>query len=132
LEKESTADINLRFKQAVDLTPFLLAENQTDILKSRREDMKKIWRKPFDLEQKATARSQISIDKERCKGCGYCVEYCPREVLEQTKELSPKGYLLVAVKDESKCVACGFCEAICPEFAIKVTTPQKAEQTAKP
>jgi len=94
--------------------------------------MKKIWRKPFDLEQKATARGQISIDKERCKGCGYCVEYCPREVLEQTKELSPKGYLLVAVKDESKCVACGFCEAICPEFALKVTTPQKAEQTAKP
>jgi len=91
----------------------------------------KIWRKPLDLNEQATVRSQIAIDKERCKGCSYCVEYCPREVLEQTKEISPKGYLLVAVKDESKCVACGFCEAICPEFAIKVTTPAKTPQTAK-
>lgn len=91
----------------------------------------KIWRKPFDLEQKATAHGKVYIDKERCKGCGYCVEYCPRDVLKTTNEISPKGYQLVAAVDEDKCVACGFCEAICPEFAIKVTTPQESPQTAK-
>jgi 2-oxoglutarate ferredoxin oxidoreductase subunit delta len=89
----------------------------------------KIWRKPFDLEQKATVPGKILIDKERCKGCGYCVEYCPRDVLKTTNEISPKGYLLVAAEDESKCVACGFCEAICPEFAIKVQIQQEAAQT---
>lgn len=109
---------------------FLRAEIQPDILKSVKA-MKKIWRKPFDLEQKATAPGKVTIDKERCKGCNYCVEYCPRDVLEQSKELSPKGYLLVAVKDEKKCVSCGFCEAICPEFAIKVTSPEKEPQTVK-
>jgi 2-oxoglutarate ferredoxin oxidoreductase subunit delta len=92
--------------------------------------MKKIWRKPFDLDQKAVSPGKVTIDKDRCKGCSYCVEYCPRDVLEQTKELSPKGYLLVAVKDEKKCVSCGFCEAICPEFAIKVTSPEK--ESSKP
>lgn len=108
--------------------PFLPGITQTGILIT----MNKIWRKPLDLEQKATAHGKITIDKERCKGCGYCVEYCPREVLEQTKELSPKGYLLVAVKDETRCLACGFCEAICPEFAIKIAVPLQESQTAKP
>lgn len=83
----------------------------------------KLWRKPFDYLEKATTPGQVYIDKERCKGCGYCVEYCPREVLKMSTELSPKGYLLAAVGDETKCLACGFCEAICPEFAIKLSIP---------
>lgn len=84
-----------------------------------------MWRKPFDHEEKVTAPSEITIDKERCKGCGYCVEYCPRKVLQTSTELSPKGYQLVEVKDADKCVGCGFCEVICPEFAIKVSKDDK-------
>jgi 2-oxoglutarate ferredoxin oxidoreductase subunit delta len=83
----------------------------------------KLWRQPFDAAQKATKQGQIHIDKERCKGCGFCVEFCPREVLQMSSELSPKGYNFAVVDDESKCLACGFCELICPEFAIKVSTP---------
>ena len=82
----------------------------------------KLWRKPFDHIEKATTLAKIYIDKERCKGCGYCVEFCPREVLVMTSELNPKGYTLVAVDDESKCLACCFCEVICPEFGIKVSS----------
>ena len=81
----------------------------------------KLWRKPFDYLEKATTPGHIEIDKERCKGCGYCVEFCPREVLKISSELSPKGYSLAEVDDESKCLACGYCEAICPEFAIKLS-----------
>ena len=82
----------------------------------------KLWRKPFDSTEKASIPAHISINKDRCKGCGYCSEYCPREVLVMSSEFNSKGYNLAAVADESKCLACGFCEAICPEFAIKVTT----------
>jgi len=82
----------------------------------------KLWRKSFDAEEIATKPSQVHIDKERCKGCGYCVEFCPREVLKMSSELSPKGYYLAIVNDDSKCLACGFCELVCPEFAIKVYT----------
>lgn len=81
----------------------------------------KLWRKPFDYAEKATIPRRVNIDKERCKGCGYCVEFCPREVLKMSTELSPKGYLLAVVEDETKCLACGYCEVICPEFAIELT-----------
>lgn len=82
----------------------------------------KLWRKPFDYAEKATIPGLISIDQERCKGCGYCVEFCPRWVLKMSTELSPKGYLLATVDDETKCLACGYCEVICPEFAIRLAT----------
>jgi len=82
----------------------------------------KLWRKPFDYVGTATISGQVYIDKDRCKGCGYCVEFCPREVLKMGSELGPKGYYLAVVNDEDKCLACGFCEAICPEFAIKLPT----------
>ena len=81
-----------------------------------------MWRKPFDFAEKVLTPSQVYVDKERCKGCGYCVEFCPREVLKMGTELSPKGYLLAVVNDETKCLACGYCEVICPEFAIKIST----------
>ena len=83
----------------------------------------KLWRKPFDYTETATTPGQISIDKERCKGCGYCVDFCPRDILKMSSELNTKGYLLPVVSDETGCLACGYCEVICPEFAIKVSTP---------
>jgi len=82
----------------------------------------KLWRKPFDHIEKATKLGQVYIDEERCKGCGYCVEFCPRAVLRMSSRLSSKGYNLAEVDDESRCLACGFCEVICPEFAIKIST----------
>ena len=83
----------------------------------------KLWRKPFDFTETATTPGRIHIEKEWCKGCGYCVEFCPKEVLKMGNELNPKGYLLPVVDDETRCLACGYCEVICPEFAIKVDMP---------
>ncbi len=85
--------------------------------------MTKLWRKPFDAEVKTPKPGKITIDKESCKGCGFCTEFCPRDALVMTQEINSKGYLLAAVSDESKCLSCGYCEIICPEFGIKVNTP---------
>jgi 2-oxoglutarate ferredoxin oxidoreductase subunit delta len=95
----------------------------------------KLWRKPFNHNEKAIAPTKIHIDKERCKGCRYCVEFCPRQVLSISSEIGPKGYNPAVVNDPSKCLACGFCEAICPEFAIKLFTNNddavEAEETVR-
>jgi 2-oxoglutarate ferredoxin oxidoreductase subunit delta len=85
-----------------------------------------LWRKPFDYAEIATNPGQIYIDKERCKGCGYCVEFCPRDVLKMSSELNLKGYLLPVVDDGTKCLACTYCEVVCPEFAIRVATPRNS------
>ena len=87
----------------------------------------KLWRIPFDYTEKATTPGQVFIDEERCKGCGFCVDFCPTEVLKMSTELSPKGYNLAVVEDESKCLACGFCEVICPEFAIRISTANSSK-----
>jgi 2-oxoglutarate ferredoxin oxidoreductase subunit delta len=64
-------------------------------------------------------KPKIYIDKERCKGCGYCVEFCPKKLLSMSSELGHKGYKMAQVYGESECLGCGLCEAICPDFAIK-------------
>ena len=78
----------------------------------------KYWRKPLDLENIKASRGRVIIIEERCKGCGFCIEYCPRDVLVISSAFNEKGYHAPAVIDESKCVNCHFCEALCPEFAI--------------
>ena len=78
----------------------------------------KFWRKPLDSDTIKPPRGMIHVLKELCKGCSFCVEYCPKEVLKLSEEFNKKGYHPpIAVKEED-CVACGLCELICPEFAI--------------
>jgi len=66
-------------------------------------------------------KGNIHIEKDRCKGCGFCVEYCPKDVLELSEEFNAKGYHSPHVKNEAECLYCQLCETICPEFAIFVT-----------
>ncbi len=78
---------------------------------------------------KKPIKGKIHIDKNRCKGCGFCVEYCPRDVLELSDEFNAKGYHPPHVVNEDECCYCQLCEAICPEFALFVT--KKKEETGE-
>ena len=62
----------------------------------------------------------IHVLVERCKGCGWCVEFCPRDVLEVSDEINSKGYHPPRPVRPELCVSCGLCELLCPEFAIYV------------
>ena len=78
----------------------------------------KMWRIPFDADTIVIPHGELHILKERCKGCGFCVTYCPRGVLEMSDEFNSKGYHPPKVVQEGQCVNCDLCEMICPEFAI--------------
>lgn len=57
------------------------------------------------------AMSKITINEEKCKGCGLCQKSCPVEAIEgQAREKR--------VINQDKCIKCGTCLASCPFKAI--------------
>lgn len=60
----------------------------------------------------------ISISQERCKGCGFCVSFCPLGVLAMSTRFNAKGYHYPEVVDSTGCTGCGLCGMYCPDFAI--------------
>jgi 2-oxoglutarate ferredoxin oxidoreductase subunit delta len=55
---------------------------------------------------------EIKIKKDWCKGCGICVEFCPKKVLGFDEHGK------VEMIDRDNCIKCGQCEMRCPDFAI--------------
>lgn len=55
----------------------------------------------------------LSIQPEKCSGCGRCYEVCPHQVLaiENRK---------VQIVNRSGCMECGACQKNCPTAAIIV------------
>jgi 2-oxoglutarate ferredoxin oxidoreductase subunit delta len=74
--------------------------------------------------RKPVAR-KIDVFKAWCKGCGICVAFCPREVLD----IDEDGYPFV--KDLDACTGCGWCEIRCPDFAITVESRRKRGRTKR-
>jgi 2-oxoglutarate ferredoxin oxidoreductase subunit delta len=74
--------------------------------------------KPFGMDKPPVPRGEIVILNERCKGCNFCIEYCPHQVLTVSKKYNAKGYHFPEIQNIELCVNCGFCRMICPEFAI--------------
>jgi 2-oxoglutarate ferredoxin oxidoreductase subunit delta len=63
---------------------------------------------------------QHIIDSNRCKGCGLCVEVCPKHVLEIAKEVNAKGYFSAYQARPEDCVFCTTCCIMCPDVAITI------------
>jgi len=78
----------------------------------------RIWREPLDLDKTKIRRAEIRIIKERCRGCGFCIEFCPKDVLDVSEELNEKGAHPPKLVDETRCALCSFCQTVCPDVAI--------------
>ena len=68
--------------------------------------------------KKPAFRGKVQINPEQCKGCGFCVEFCPKKVLKLSSEFNSKGHHPPIVIDSSSCAGCNLCGLFCPDFAI--------------
>ena len=77
------------------------------------------------------AKGEITIDPDRCRGCGYCVKFCSRHCLViPPDKFTPDGYMLAVFAEPDKCNACGICGWLCPHFALEVYKYADAEPEA--
>jgi electron transport complex protein RnfB len=67
---------------------------------------------------------RVTIDEDRCTGCGACIRRC------QFKALSKDGDLSVA--DYARCVGCGACVSACPVEAMSMERRPEGEVDEPP
>jgi len=79
-----------------------------------------LWRQPLDRQRVQVPHGVVRIIEDRCKGCGFCVEFCPRQLLAMSRRTNTRGYHPPEIEDDSDCVNCGLCALLCPDFAIYV------------
>jgi NAD-dependent dihydropyrimidine dehydrogenase PreA subunit len=55
----------------------------------------------------------LSLDANRCIGCGMCLAVCPHEVFKMTDSRAE-------IRDRDACMECGACARNCAPVAIRV------------
>ncbi len=65
-------------------------------------------------------KGKITIDRELCKGCKYCVLACPMGVIIIDDSFNSGGYFPAKAEYMGKCTGCALCAQMCPEIAIEV------------
>ena len=62
-----------------------------------------------------TEETVVSIDQQRCRGCGTCASTCQFEAITLVER---KSGIFTAQVDEGLCRGCGICVAQCPSGAL--------------
>lgn len=63
-------------------------------------------------------RGTVYLKAERCKGCGFCIAFCPPQVLKFSDDFNAQGYHPPYLADPERCTGCDLCGLYCPDFAI--------------
>ena len=74
---------------------------------------------------KKKKKKHSEVIEARCKGCGYCIEFCPANVLAFSSRFNEKGYYIPVRVLPEACKGCGMCEMVCPDFAIYLVEDQE-------
>lgn len=70
-----------------------------------------------------TEKGFFTIFPDLCKGCGLCIEKCPKNCLSWSESLGVYGTPTVKIDD--RCITCGTCQSVCPDCAIIVVKIEK-------
>jgi 2-oxoglutarate ferredoxin oxidoreductase subunit delta len=59
---------------------------------------------------------KVTFDRDRCKGCRLCTEFCPKKiVVMDTENIYP-----ATITNEALCTGCTSCAKICPDCVITI------------
>ena len=65
--------------------------------------------------------AKLTFKTDFCKGCGMCVNACPKKLIRIAKDkLNRKGYSPAEITDQEKCIGCACCAIMCPDCIITV------------
>lgn len=65
--------------------------------------------------------AKVTFNEDRCKGCGLCVDACPKKIVTMAKDkINAKGFHPATVIEMDKCIGCAFCATMCPDVVIEV------------
>lgn len=79
---------------------------------------------------KKTKCVRVTVDRERCKGCGLCVAYCPKGGLVMAEELNASGVHPADFREGVKCTGCGNCTLVCPDCGIRIAVEEADGETS--
>jgi 2-oxoglutarate ferredoxin oxidoreductase subunit delta len=68
----------------------------------------------------ARRQGRVEVDANRCKACGLCMEFCPKDCFEKGHGLNPLGFVPIRYREDSDCTACGNCAWMCPDMALRI------------
>lgn len=69
-------------------------------------------------EKPRKARGVVYLNANRCKGCGFCIAFCPPKVLAFSSDYNAHGYHTPVLAHPDGCTGCDLCGLYCPDFAI--------------
>lgn len=65
--------------------------------------------------------AKVTFKTDNCKGCGLCVDVCPKHLLVIAEDkINKKGHHPAEMTDMSACVGCASCAMMCPDCIITV------------
>ncbi len=65
--------------------------------------------------------AKLTFKTDNCKGCGLCVDACPKKLLLLAQDkINKKGHHPVEISNMDECIGCASCAVMCPDCIIKV------------
>ena len=67
------------------------------------------------------AKINLTFKTDLCKGCGLCVNACPKGLIQiAADKINHKGHHPAQIKAPDQCVGCASCAMMCPDCVITI------------